>query len=769
MNYHNILKSKLLLLSITLISFLIFIFILDFIFPLPYQKPYSKVILAKDGTLLTGYLTSDQKWRMRTQIDEVSPDLIKAILEKEDKWFYWHHGVNPVAVFRAVISNIFKGRRVSGASTITMQVARLLEPAHRTYINKFREMLRAVQLEVHYSKKEILEIYLSLLPYGGNIEGVKSAAYIYFNCPPGKLSLAQSITLTVIPNNPGLLRIDRRNEQVINARNKWINKFKNNGIFPLKDLTDALNEPLPPIRNAIPVLAPHFCYYMNSLFFEDIVKTNLDMKIQSITENLLKNHVSRVKSRGVSNGSVIVIDNRTMGVIAYCGSADFYDSNSDGQVDGVRAIRSPGSTLKPGLYAASFDKGILTPRMKLLDIPMDASGYLPENYNLKFNGDVTAEFALRNSLNIPAIRLLEEYGMSQYLDILTKGGFEKVAQDRKKLGLSMILGGCGVRLEELTRFFSTFANKGHLYPLNYNLNMNDRKGNAIFSEASSFIIAQILSSNERPDFPKDMLDETELPKIAWKTGTSYGKRDAWAIGFNPRYTVGVWMGNFDGKGSPQLSGAEMAVPLLFDIFNAIDNNDNKKWFVQPQSIGIRMVCSETGMLPSNQCASLIPDYFIDKVSPNKTCYLYKEIFINEDETIQYCTECLPTEGYKKLFYPIYEPELTLWYINNNISFKKPPPHNPVCQAQFSSKGPKIISPSENFEYLLEKGAGQEILLQAASDGTVKNHTWYIDDKFFKKCKPGEKIFFRPEKEKIKIICSDDLGRESSILIKVVFY
>jgi penicillin-binding protein 1C len=745
--------------------------VLDFLFPLPKQKEFSKEIHAKDGTLLTAYLTKDDKWRLRTELDEVSSDLVKGVIEKEDSWFYWHFGINPVSIVRALYKNIFSGEIESGASTITMQVARLLEPKKRTYFNKIVEMFRATQLEIKYSKREILELYLSLLPFGGNIEGVKSASYIYFDRPPDKLSLAQSITLAVIPNDPNTLRLDRSNEEILAKRNGWIGKFKQAKIFSSSDLKDAHDEPIEKNRYAIPTSAPHFSYYVKDNFSGDILNTTLDLSIQQTAENILLRNVRKVFYKGITNGAVLVIDNKNSSVVGYCGSADFYDEGSFGQVNGVTAIRSPGSTLKAALYAYAFDEGNLTPQMKISDIPTDFHGYQPENYDLKFYGNVSAEFALVNSLNIPAVKLLEQIGLNNFVSFLGGAGFNQIQKQKSKLGLSLILGGCGTTLQELTRLFSSFARKGKLYPLNFISNENEEVGEQIFSEASSYLVASILSGINRSDIV-NFSNYSKLPKFAWKTGTSYGKRDAWAIGFNPNYTIGVWMGNFNGVGSPNLSGSEVAVPLLFDLFNAIDYNPNVKWFEIPEDLYTRNVCSESGLIPTQYCTNVIHDFAIKNKSNNEVCNIHKPVYVNLEETIQYCTDCLPSSGYKKVVYPVYQPELTVWLSQNENNFYSPPRHNPDCTAKFTEGGPKILSPSEDYEYFLESpqtNEKQEILLLAASDSRVKTHYWYINDKFYKKCKPGERIFFNPQEKDLKITCLDDKGRDRSIRIEIKYY
>jgi penicillin-binding protein 1C len=749
-------------------SFLLLFVLLDLLFPLPKQKEFSKQVHANDGSLLAAYLTKDDKWRLRTELEEVSPELTKAIIEKEDRWFYWHLGVNPVSIVRALYKNLISGEVESGASTITMQVARMLEPKERTYINKFAEIFRALQLEIKYSKEEILELYLSLLPFGGNIEGVKSASYIYFNRPPDKLSLAQSIVLAVIPNDPNSLRLDRTNDQIIRKRNFWINKFKRDDIFATTDLIDALDEPIEAQRYAVPVLAPHFSYYLKENFNGDILNTTLDLQIQQTTENILLHNVRKVFYKGITNGAVLVIDNKSSSMVAYCGSADFYDEGSYGQVNGITAIRSPGSTLKAALYAYAFDDGKLTPKMKLADIPTDFHGYQPENYDLKFYGNVSTEFALVNSLNIPAVKLLEQFGMNNFINLLEGCGFNQIQKQKSKLGLSLILGGCGTNLFELTRLFSSFAQKGRLYPINFILNEEKNEGVQIFSESSSYLITKILSGINRSDIV-NLSNYSKLPKFAWKTGTSYGKRDAWAIGFNPNYTIGVWMGNFNGVGSPNLSGGEVAVPLLFDLFSAIDYDSDIKWFDVPEELYERNVCSESGLVPTQYCKSIVKDFAIMDKSHNEVCNIHKPVYVNLDESIQYCTGCLPSSEYKKNVYPVYQPELTVWLSQNNYSFRTPPLHNPDCNSKFAEAGPKILSPSEDYEYLVEENSGQEILLLAASDSRVQTHYWYVNDRFFKKCKPGERVFLNPDAKDLKITCLDDKGRDKSVKVNVKYY
>ncbi|HDZ59003.1 MAG TPA: penicillin-binding protein 1C, partial [Ignavibacteriales bacterium] len=551
-----------------------------------------------------------------------------------------------------------------------------------------------------------------------------------------------SILLCVIPNDPNSLRLDSSTKRAITIRDKLIKRFIDNDVFPKQDLQYALSEPDYVNRYALLDLSPHFTYFVKEHYNSDRIQSTLNLKIQNTAQALLWNYVNRVSSKGVSNGSVIIIDNKNSSVVGYSGSSNFYDNTKSGQVNGITAVRSPGSTLKPALYAYAFDQGVLTPKMRLYDIPTDFNGYEPENYDLKYYGNVTADFALLNSLNIPAVRLLRQIGLNNFTGLLEQSGFKDISRRKKKLGLSVILGGCGVTLEELTRLYSAFVRDGYLYPLRYLQNQNNGSGVEIFSASSSFLIANILSGDSRNSLLKNS-EFNDHTKFAWKTGTSYGKRDAWAIGFNKNYTIGVWLGNFSGEGSPHLSGAEMAVPLLFDLFDAIDRSSGN-WFEQPEKVGEREVCAETGLLPSPYCPVKATDYYIENVSHNNVCNVHKPIYVNLDETIQYCTECLPTTGFKKKKYPIYNPQLTVWFLQNDIQFEIPPPHNPDCDGNFTDKGPQIVSPSQDYEYLIEENSGQELLLLAVSDGTVKTHYWFVNNNYYKKSKPGERIFIHPQ-------------------------
>lgn len=765
--YLNKIPEKLRILLYSILSiFLLFIF-LNLIFPLKINTDYSQIILSSDSTVVHAFLSTDEKWRMKTELSEITPLLRKSIIYKEDKYFYYHPGINIFAVFRAFFNNIIQQKRTSGASTISMQVARLLQPKSRTYGNKIVEMFRALQLEWKFSKDEILQMYLNLVPYGGNIEGVKAASVLYFEKAPNHLSLAEITALSVIPNRPNSLTMGKDNDSIIKIRNKWLIRFEKAKLFSKEDIEDALKEPLTAKRNPAPQKAPHYALRIKNMYPHTAnIYTRLDIKKQLKIEALTKNYINRLYNQNVKNAAVLVIDNLHNSVICYIGSADFYNTEDAGQVDGIKAIRSPGSTLKPFLYALAFDKGLITPKMKISDVPVNYSGYAPQNYDQKYHGYVSITYALTNSLNVAAVKILQQYKTWRFVDHLKKLNFSQIQKDEKKLGLSVVLGGCGVTLEQLTGMYHAFANSGIFTRFNWLQTDTSKSGFPAVSPAADYMLTQILTKVTRPDLPLEWQNSADLPKVAWKTGTSYGRKDAWSIGYNKNYTIGVWVGNFSAQGVEHLSGSQTAAPLLFDIFNTIDYHSQAEWFTMPNDVEYRTVCSETGLLPNSFCTNLTDDLFIPQVSSTKKCQHLKKVTISPDSTISYCTSCLPHSAYITAWYPNYPPEMLNYYEDNQIKYRKPPPHNPECNRIFTDNFPEITSPVNNLEYYIDKTDTTQILLTCNAAIDVNKVFWYINDQFYQSAKATDKLFFKPPEGRIKISCTDDKGRNTDIYIQV---
>jgi penicillin-binding protein 1C len=767
----RVLRQSVLAAMVLLLLFLL----LNALFPFRPNLEWSREVRDRNGELLYAGLTSDEKWRLYAPDSAISPELAAAIVHKEDRWFYVHPGVNPAAVGRALANNAAQGRRTSGASTITMQVVRLLEPAPRTYGQKLLEMFRACQLTLLYSKREILQLYLNRLPYGGNIEGIRTASLFYLDKEPAQLSPAEVAALAVVPNRPGSLRPGRHNAELIEARNHWLQRFGREGIFSPDEVASALREPFEPERRPAPSRAPHL---VRRLLRDNPdsreLYASLDAGLQERVERLLQDYVRGLQPYGIHNACALLLDNATSQVLAYVGSADFQDTRDGGQVDGLQALRSPGSALKPLLYALAMDSGLLTPKTVLLDVATDFQGYRPANFDRTFSGPVSAEHALGQSLNLPAVRLLERYGVENFRRKLGDMGCRSMQAQKGQLGLSMVLGGCGIRPEELALLYAGIANRGWCRPLQYTLSgpVSARAKGVrtpgdslrLVSEGAAWAIGDMLTQLQRPDLPEGM-DRTEgLPLIAWKTGTSYGRRDAWSVGFNTRYTLVVWSGNFSGQGVPELTGAGVAAPLLFDLFLSLDRESGKTWFAMPESLRFRYVCSRSGLPPAPGCTDQVMDYFLPLVSAAGPCAHQREVRLSADRKISYCMECLPASGYvlDTLDHP--EPELLAWYRQQGLPTPPLPPHNPACQSVLAGQAPRIVSPVEALTYLRYEGAGQVELACLAAD-EVREVFWYIDDRFYARSAPQTPQFFTPTPGKHKISCADDKGRSSHVWIQ----
>jgi penicillin-binding protein 1C len=739
----------------------------NWVFPLPDRIEYSTIITDDKGEVVHAFLTRDQQWRMKTELGEISPLLRKTIVEKEDKYFYYHPGVNLLAMARAFGRNLVHLRRTSGASTITMQVARALEPKKRTYWNKLVEVFRALQLEWKYSKSEILQLYLNVVPYGGNIQGVKAASILYFKKNPDHLSLAEITALSVIPNRPSSLVMGRNNDRIVEERNKWLRRWAQEKVFTGHEIEDALAEPLTATRGTVPGYMPQLSWKLSKRG-GPIVHTTIQLNTQLKVEKLVRDYSRTLALKNIHNAAVIVIDNRTHRVVSYVGSADFDDALNAGQVNGAAAVREPGSTLKPLLYGLCIDGGLLTPKRTITDVPINYDGYAPENYDKRFNGYVTMEYALEHSLNIPAVKSLKALGKDKLIQRLSQCDFRQIDRDRKKLGLSMILGGCGATLEEMTGMYSLFANEGVYVRPRYTYDDSSVAGSRILSPAAVFMINETLSKVNRPDFPLNWQSTLHLPKIAWKTGTSYGRRDAWSIGYNKHFTVGIWAGNFSGLGVPELSGANVATPLLFTVFNTIDYDDDAAWFAKPADCDVRMVCSETGLPPDDFCKNLVTDYFIPLVSTAKKCDNRQEVFLSADGKLSYCRSCLPPAGYRKKWFTVIPPEMKEYYDANHITYAAIPPHNPECEKIFKEGAPVVTSPANGSEYLINRKDPEPLLLRCRVTNDVAKVYWYINDKFYRSGEAGGKAFFMPDEGPVKISCTDDKGRNRNVWIRVKY-
>ena len=568
----------------------------DRIWPLPLpQDDLARVVLAEDGTPLWRFADAQGVWRYPVAVDEVSPYYLEALLTYEDRWFYRHPGVNPLALGRAAWQNLSGGRVLSGGSTLSMQVARLLDPHERTLPGKLRQLWRTAQLEWHLSKDQILALYLNRAPFGGTLQGVAAASWAYLGKSPQQLTRSEAALLAVLPQAPSRLRPDRHPQRAQVARDKVLRRLAEYGVWPLSAVDEALEEPLLLAPRQEPSLAPLLARRLNRPHSPPLIRTTLDASLQRRLEDLLLGWRARLPD--YTSAAIIVVETDTMAVRAYLGSVDINDARRFGHVDMISALRSPGSTLKPFLYGMALDAGLIHSESLLQDVPRRYGDYRPGNFSMGFSGPVAASAALALSLNLPAVQLLEAYGPKRFAADLRNGGVPLSLPSLAEPNLALILGGAGSRLEDLVSGYSALARGGKSARLRLQPE-DELRERRLLSPGSAWIVRRILSGQARPD--RDPTAElVQRPLLAWKTGTSYGFRDALAIGVGPRYVIGVWIGRPDGTPVPGQFGLASAAPLMLQVHDVLSNRDSQRGRVAPQqpvpdTVGVAAICWPLG-------------------------------------------------------------------------------------------------------------------------------------------------------------------------------
>lgn len=590
---------RFLIIPLLLVIQLVCVFIIiDRLYPLPehkitHAKDYqARTVLDKNGDILRTFADQQGIWRYPTRNDKVSANLLEALLGYEDRWFYYHPGINPFSLLRAAWQYLKSGEIISGGSTISMQVARLLDPHQRSLSGKLQQMFRALQLERKYNKQQILDFYLNYAPYGGTIEGVQAASLRYFGRDASQLSDAQAALLAVLPQAPSRLRPDRHTERALRARNKVIQRLLKFKLWNQQRVNDALNEPLPMQVFDQPMLAPLLAQRLVDQSTNTLTQTSLiDPVLQASLQQLAKNYAQRLLPQ--SSLAILLVENKNLAVRAYIGTAEFANSERFGHIDMVRAYRSPGSTLKPFLYAQALDDGLIHSHSLLLDAPLLIGNYRPANFSQEFIGPVSATEALQRSLNVPAVDLLSRLG-SQYFDSkLRQGGLHLRYPANARPNLSLILGGTASTLEQLTAAYSAMARGGLSGTLRYHQHqaLSNRR---LMSEGAAFIVREMLKKTRPGNNSGQALYEVNT--LAWKTGTSYGYRDAWAIGVNDQYSIGIWTGRPDGTPSPGHYGAQTAAPLLFLVADQLQNRTGRIIHTHiPDNVTRREICWPLGI------------------------------------------------------------------------------------------------------------------------------------------------------------------------------
>jgi penicillin-binding protein 1C len=530
--------------------------------PLAQAREVSTSVVDRNGKLLRAYAMADGRWRLPVDAQaSVDPGYLKLLLAYEDRRFRSHAGVDPVALGRAALQLVTRGHIVSGGSTITMQLARLMEPRReRSVYAKLRQMVRAIEIERQLTKDQILDLYLALAPFGGNLEGVRAASIAYFGKEPKRLSLAESALLVALPQSPETRRLDRYPDIAHAARDRVLDRMVEDGRVREEDAVQAKTTPVPRLRRSMPILAPHSADQAMAIVKDsDVIRLTLDASLQKVLEAL-------ARDRAIALGpnvsvAIIAVDNESGDVLARVGSPDYFDDRRAGQVDMTRAVRSPGSTLKPFIYGLAFEDGFVHPESLIDDRPIRFGAYAPENFDMTFQGTVAVRRALQQSLNVPAIALLDRVGASRLASRLKQAGANLVLPKDEVPGLAMGLGGVGVTLQDLAQLYSGLARLGNTRPLREIVGGKDdpRESLRLMDQVAAWQVGNVLMGTPPPE-------NAPHNRIAFKTGTSYGYRDAWSIGFDGRITIGVWVGRPDGAPVPGLVGRTAAAPILFDAF-----------------------------------------------------------------------------------------------------------------------------------------------------------------------------------------------------------
>jgi len=757
--------------------------LLDGFFPLPLpddQAGFSRVLLARDGTPLRAFADDQGVWRYGIQLEDVSPRYLQALIAYEDRYYWSHPGVNPVALWRAAWQWWQEGKIISGGSTLTMQVARLLAPHDRSVMGKLQQMLRAVQLEWHLSKQQILTLYLNYAPFGGPIEGVQAASYAYLGKSVAELSHAEAALLAVLPQAPTRLRPDRHPDRAANARNKVLDRLVKQGVWSASQVAEAKQENIQALFNPKPLLAPLFARrVLNQLGSAAHRRTTIDSELQQVLEGRLAEFAWQLPNR--SSVAILVVENETLAVRAYVGSVDFADPNRFGYLDMVPAIRSPGSTLKPFLYGFAIEDGLIHSHSLLSDAPINFSGYQPSNFTGGFRGPVSVSEALQRSLNIPAVQVLNHLGSAVFASRLQQGGIDLVFPKQATPNLAMILGGVGVSLEDLVAGYSALARDGLAGDLRFfeDQPITDRY---LMSQGAAWVVRDILQNQSRPGIQANFIAKPKHRHIAWKTGTSYGYRDAWAIGVNAKHTVGIWVGRPDGTPLPGHYGAITAAPMMFTIFDALLGHSN--WPLAnaaPHSVEPQEICWPLGTVaassPSNLChqrhqawivGGQVPPTLADRHGQSWRA-LAQKIWLGENEKYRVTADCQLSQR-TAMDIARWPQAVEPWLTAEQRQRSAIPPLDPRCKNTTVAEGQVLQIKGVNADAILRPAGGSQIKPHVSLSVIGANDPvyWMINEVVHQYSAPRLPFSHRFEKAgRYKITVLEESGNYDSLWVKVI--
>jgi penicillin-binding protein 1C len=717
--------------------------------PLPsFKAPLSTVVQGRDGSLLGARIAADGQWRFPVS-GQVPDKFEKCLLTFEDSWFYYHPGINPVSIFRAIVSNIKAGKIVRGGSTITMQVARISRGNRtRSYKEKIFEMLSALKLELFRSKKKILRLYASNAPFGGNTVGLEAAAWRYSGKSSADITWAEAAALAILPNSPALVFPGKNQEILKKRRDDLLRRIYERKYIDSLTLVLALDEPLPGEPKPLPSMAPHLLDHFFATNRGESIRTTIDPGLQERANELLNRHQKDLEGNYIFNSACLIIDVETGNVLAYVGNSTLEDAPvHGGNVDIIRSQRSTGSILKPLLYAGMQKSGDILPNTLIADIPTRFPGFAPKNFDQSFSGAVSASSALSQSLNIPAVKMLQKFYPEKFLDLLHKTGFTSFKNTVDYYGLSIILGGGETSLWELTgvyaslsRVLNRFNREKKYYADDYHppVLIKEQGVNATkkedtdppLSASSIWLTYEALQRVNRPESESGWQYFASSPDLAWKTGTSFGFRDGWAIGTTPRYVVGVWVGNATGEGRPGLTGITAAAPLMFDLVNLMGSGT---WFKAPyEDLTTIRVCSRSGYRAGPDCPETLETEACLNGLRSEACPFHKLIHLNKSKTRQVTSECVSPDEIINEAWFVLPPAMEYFYKKKHSEYKTLPPMATGCSVSKNMPVMEFIYPTPGIKIFIPRdqtGELTRVITEVVHRNPAKKIFWHLDETY----------------------------------------
>lgn len=760
------------------IGLMIILIILSiFIFSLPknlFKDPTCTVVEDAEGRLLGARIADDGQWRFPPP-DSVPEKFSIALITFEDRWFDYHPGVNPVSLARALVQNIRAGKTVSGGSTISMQVIRLYRrQKNRTVKEKIIEIFLAIRLEAAYSKKSIMKLYATHAPFGGNVVGLEAASWRYFGRSPHLLSWAEASTLAVLPNSPSLIFPGKNHELLELKRNRLLDKLAAKGIITEETCMLSKLESLPERPESIPQKTYHLT---NRIYLEERgkrVRTTINPNLQQRAEEIMESEITPLRFNEIYNAAIVIADTKTGNVLAYVGNTkQVPGKHTSHHVDIVTANRSMGSILKPFLFAAMLDDGMILPTSLVADIPTQIAGYSPKNFALSYDGAVQAKRSLSRSLNIPSVRMLQQYGVERFYNKMKTLGMKSMDKPSSHYGLSIILGGAESSLWELTGIYRGLAEYMNDYRdkdlqnytpvLNYHLSENRKAISQIrkdpsLNESSLWLTWEALVEVNRPDEEAAWEFFTSRGRVAWKTGTSFGNRDAWAIGTTPEYTIGVWVGNASGEGRPGLTGVSAAAPIMFRLFSLLQT---KEWFLQPYDEMAQVaVCRESGYRAGIYCNTTDSLWIPEKGLESPACPYHMPVHLSKDSLYRVNSDCEPVSNMVTVNWFVLPPVMEWYYKSKNPSYKPLPPLRGDCAEQEGNQNMDLIYPREKSIIFIPReldGTIGSTVFEAAHRKPESEIFWHLNGEFVGQTRHIHQLALSPSEGNYTLTLVDESG------------